>query len=697
MSRVFIVEDEVLVARDIKSRLEKLGYQVIGTAARGDDAVSRVLSERPDLILMDINLKGDMDGIEAADRIRAEADLPIIFCTAYSNDETLARAKVTVPYGYVLKPFDNRELEITIEIALHKHQMEVALKAAGVRLEATLQNLDDGVLTVDQAGVILLANPMAVQLLGLPKEVLMGSNAEAVLCFEPLNTTGTVIDIAALLQGQMALPSSFDRQVLLRQDQDALPVAVGLNWFSPGEAPLLVISLRDLTTQIAQETQLVKTAFYDDLTSLPNRQLFLDRLTTRLISKRADDGQGPAPFAVVAIRVEGLSVINQALGFSAGDHAIAEVARRIQGIAQPSDTLSHLGGGRFVLLRSDGRDPGLILETIESLQALIHGSIEWAPDEKVTVDSHCGLVFGPGQYVAATDMVRDGETAMGRAKSEGLAAVVFNVAMHEKAKAMILMRSKLQDAINQRVLRPYFQPIVDLKTLKIESFEALARWPLPDDVFIPPEDFIPLAEKSSLILLLGDLMLETVCQQLKAFNSKAIDGFSIAVNISSEQFTEALVDRLDHLISEYDLQPQQIGLEITESVAMKAIDSNLKLLETFRARGHKISVDDFGTGYSSLAYLKRFPLDTLKIDRAFIQELAPDTDDFIIAKAIIDLGHSLGLKIVAEGVETQAQLKLLQELGCDLGQGFYFQKASTGEMISQCYERGLPLGRAQTL
>ena len=697
MSRVFIVEDEVLVARDIKSRLEKLGYQVIGTAARGDDAVSRVLSERPDLILMDINLKGDMDGIEAADRIRAEADLPIIFCTAYSNDETLARAKVTVPYGYVLKPFDNRELEITIEIALHKHQMEVALKAAGVRLEATLQNLDDGVLTVDQAGVILLANPMAVQLLGLPKEVLMGSNAEAVLCFEPLNTTGTVIDIAALLQGQMALPSSFDRQVLLRQDQDALPVAVGLNWFSPGEAPLLVISLRDLTTQIAQETQLVKTAFYDDLTSLPNRQLFLDRLTTRLISKRADDGQGPAPFAVVAIRVEGLSVINQALGFSAGDHAIAEVARRIQGIAQPSDTLSHLGGGRFVLLRSDGRDPGLILETIESLQALIHGSIEWAPDEKVTVDSHCGLVFGPGEYVAATDMVRDGETAMGRAKSEGLAAVVFNVAMHEKAKAMLLMRSKLQDAINQRVLRPYFQPIVDLKTLKIESFEALARWPLPDDVFIPPEDFIPLAEKSSLILLLGDLMLETVCQQLKAFNSKAIDGFSIAVNISSEQFTEALVDRLDHLIFEYDLQPQQIGLEITESVAMKAIDNNLKLLETFRARGHKISVDDFGTGYSSLAYLKRFPLDTLKIDRAFIQELAPDTDDFIIAKAIIDLGHSLGLKIVAEGVETQAQLKLLQELGCDLGQGFYFQKASTGEMISQCYERGLPLGRAQTL
>jgi EAL domain-containing protein (putative c-di-GMP-specific phosphodiesterase class I) len=298
---------------------------------------------------------------------------------------------------------------------------------------------------------------------------------------------------------------------------------------------------------------------------------------------------------------------------------------------------------------------------------------------------------------AATDLVRDSETAMGRAKSESLSSAVFDVEMHEKAKAMLLMRSKLQDAIDQKVLLPYFQPIVDLKTLKIVSFEALVRWPLAGEGFIPPDEFMPLAEKSGLVLLLGDLMLETVCQQLKAFNLKAIEGFSIAVNISSEQFSEALVDRLDQLILEYGLAPQQIGLEITESVAMKAIDSNLKLLEKFRARGHKISVDDFGTGYSSLAYLKRFPLDTLKIDRAFIQELARDTDDFIIAKAIIDLGHSLGLKIVAEGVETQAQLKLLQELGCDLGQGFYFQKASTGEMISQCYERGLPLGRAQTL
>ncbi|MGB1757388.1 MAG: response regulator, partial [Pseudomonadales bacterium] len=199
--RVYIVEDEVLVARDVQSRLEKLGYRVIGSAARGEDAVAQVLNDLPDLILMDINLKGDMDGIEAANRIRAEVDLPIIFCTAYSNDETLARAKVTVPYGYVLKPFDNRELEITIEIALHKHEMELALKLASVRLDATLRNLSDGVITVDSKGEILLANPMASSLLGIDQAALVGQTVHEVLQFSALNSGDDVIDLQALIEG----------------------------------------------------------------------------------------------------------------------------------------------------------------------------------------------------------------------------------------------------------------------------------------------------------------------------------------------------------------------------------------------------------------------------------------------------------------------------------------------------------------
>ncbi|MGB1190356.1 MAG: putative bifunctional diguanylate cyclase/phosphodiesterase [Pseudomonadales bacterium] len=693
--RVYIVEDEVLVARDVQSRLEKLGYRVIGSAARGEDAVAQVLNDLPDLILMDINLKGDMDGIEAANRIRAEVDLPIIFCTAYSNDETLARAKVTVPYGYVLKPFDNRELEITIEIALHKHEMELALKLASVRLDATLRNLSDGVITVDSKGEILLANPMASSLLGIDQAALVGQTVHEVLQFSALNSGDDVIDLQALIEG-VSKDSVFSTRQYLATQNKPLPVAVSMNWFSIGSEMLLVIDLQNLTLQIEQEAQLVRTAFFDDLTALPNRQLFLDRLNTRMVSSQAESREVTQTFALVMLSLVGLSVINQGLGFAAGDEAIIEVAHRIQSLSGPEDTVSHLGSGRFAILISDAGDPGAVLATLQAIQALIQHNIDWQSASKVNVVSHAGLVFGPGDYVVAADVIRDGEIALERAKQEGIDCVVFDVAMHEKAKRMLDLRSQLQEAIDQKVLVPHYQPIVDLQTLKIVSFEALVRWPLSADQYVAPDEFVPLAERSGLVLLLGDLMLESVCKQVREFEDNGIDSVSVAVNISSEQFTEVLVDRLDALISQYEIAPNHITLEITEGVAMAAIDSNLKLLEKFRARGHKISVDDFGTGYSSLAYLKRFPLDTLKIDRAFVQELKTASDDYIIAKAIIDLGHSLGLKIIAEGIETEDQLKLLQELGCDLGQGFYFQKASPPETVTQCYAAGLPLGRAQT-
>lgn len=697
MSRVFIVEDEVLVARDIKSRLEKLGYRVLGTAARGDDAVARILADQPDLILMDINLKGEMDGIEAADRIRAKADLPIIFCTAYSNDETLARAKVTVPYGYVLKPFDNRELEITIEIALHKHQLESALKQASHRLDATLQNLSDAVVTVNQAGQIVLANPMSEKMLVQGRSEILGRDGLALLTFTAFNEGEPQLDVSNLLKGSDSLPQGRTRQRLVREGLPALPVEVTLNTVVVGEESLLVLALRDLTTQIEQEEQLVRTAFFDSLTALPNRQLFMDRLSSRLVMRGENSTSGEQAFAVLMLSIEGVSEINQGLGFAAGDHVIKEVALRLQQVTRIEDTLAHFGGGRFALLMTNTNDGGLVLSKLEKLQANIHANINWRPETKVNVVSHCGLVFGPGVYESSHDVIRDGEIALSRARAEGVNYAIFDEAMHAKAKELLTLRSALQEAIDRQLLVPFYQPIVDLKSLKIQSFEALVRWPMEDASFLSPSTFVPLAESTGLILLLGDLMLETVCRQQQIHTAKGFTQFSIAVNISSDQFNDDLVNRLDQLVAQYELSPEQVSIEITEGVAMAAIESNLKLLEALRGRGHKISVDDFGTGYSSLAYLKRFPLDTLKIDRAFVQELKVNSDDYIIAKAIIDLGHSLGLKIIAEGIETAEQLKILQNLNCDLGQGYYFQKAVPAQDLVQCYEAGLPLGRAQTL
>ena len=699
MSRVFIVEDEVLVARDIKSRLEKLGYRVVGTAARGEEAVARVLSDLPDLILMDINLKGDMDGIEAADRIRSEVDIPVIFCTAYSNDETLARAKVTVPYGYVLKPFDNRELEITIEIALHKHELELALRQASHRLDATLQNLNDGVVTVNQEGEVVLVNPAAATMLQEDKPNILGQAASRWLKFSAFQTQdfGPVLVLDDLLNGSTELPDLPIRQRLECKDRALLPVEVVLNAVVVAGEPLLVFTLRDLTAQLAQEEQLVRSAFFDTLTALPNRQLFMDRLGSRLVMRADKASDASHEFAVLMMSIEGLSEINQGLGFAAGDHVINEVAQRLKYATRIEDTLAHFGGGRFALLMLNAPDPGLALAKLEHLQSQIHANVSWIHDDKVNVVSHCGLVFGPGTYETASDVIRDGEVALNRAKTEAVPYAIFDVEMHRAARELLTLRSSLQEAIDRQRLVPFYQPIVNLNTLKIESFEALVRWPMPDSSYQAPDTFVPLAERTGLILALGDLMLETVCRDQSAYQRLGISRFSVAVNISADQFNAELLSRLDSLIQDYDLTPSDVTLEITEGVAMSAIESNLVLLESLRARGHKISVDDFGTGYSSLSYLKRLPLDTLKIDREFVQDLTLDTEDFIIVKSIVDLGHSLGLKIIAEGIETSAQLKILQDLGCDFGQGYYFQKAVPASDVAQCFEAGLPLGRAQTL
>ena len=696
-STIFIVEDEVIVARDIQSRLQKMGYEVTGTAARGEDAVERVLDQRPDLVLMDINLRGEMDGIDAAANIRAEYDVPIIFCTAYSNKETLARAKITVPYGYVLKPFDNRELDITIEMALYEHQMDVRLEVARERLLATVSNIDDGVVTADRQGRMLLVNVAATRILGLDQDTLIGAELASTFELSEFASGDPFFSLSTPEEATQLVNQPVTRQYLTNADGEKVPIEIGSSWFELGQEQLLVITFRDIRERLSQEEQLVRSAFYDALTLLPNRQLFLDRLTSRMISSEAiaTEASGRSRFAIVIFGIDRLSVINQGLGIEAGDKVIIEVGQRIRTALTAQDTISHFGGGTFAVLLFNVGDAGQAVVMVNDIQAEIEKNLSLASESSVSVVASAGIVVNSEQYTFAEEMIRDGETALQRAKQEPANSyVVFNSAMYEEAKRFVYIRSALQEAILENELVCFYQPIVELKTLEISSFEALVRWNHKELGNVSPTDFIPVAEQSDLILPLGDQLLEQVCRQLSAFKREGLKEFSIAVNISSQQFNVELPQRLDNLISETGLSPSDISLEITEGVAMAAIESNFQLMEAFRNRGHRISVDDFGTGYSSLAYLKRFPVDTLKIDQAFIRVLALDSDDFVITKAIIDLGRSLGLKIIAEGIETASQLEILRQLGCNFGQGYYFQKACSAQDILEAYQARQPLGKA---
>ena len=338
-SSILIVEDEVLVARDVSARLERMGYTVVGTAAKGEDAIKLALSEKPNLILMDINLRGEMDGIEAAKKINEASSIPVIFCTAYSNDEVLQRAKVTSPFGYVLKPFDNRELSINIEIALYKHKVEQDLSDTKKNLDATLNNVSDGVVAADADGKIFLINPMAEKIVGCDPGAGFGMTLDDLLKLKAFESGQAVINLTSPETFAYWKQFSGIRQLLTRTDGQTVPIELSASFLDEG-SNLTVITLRDISQQLGYEETIQKNALFDSLTELPNRALFVDRLN-RAINRRETGGQ-QGEFSVLFVGLDGFAVINEGFGHEVGDKVITEMGKRIRKVIRDDHTVSLL-------------------------------------------------------------------------------------------------------------------------------------------------------------------------------------------------------------------------------------------------------------------------------------------------------------------------------------------------------------------
>ena len=683
MSRLLVVEDEVLVARDIQARLQRMGYEVVGTVARGEDAVSTALAESPDLILMDINLKGEMDGIEAATQINEVSSVPVIYCTAYSNDEVLERAKITSPFGYVLKPFDNRELEINIEIALFKHQVEQDLAKTKQNLDATLTNVSDGVIAADKTGQVILINAVAESLTDCSGERSKNAMLDEVLVLEAFEPGQPAINLLNPETFVYWKQFSGMRQLLVRPDGTRIPIELSANSLDDGEH-LTVVTFRDISQQLNYEETIQQNAFYDGLTELPNRSLFVDRLDSSI--KRRKRGR-PDHFSVVFVDIDGFAVINEGLGHDVGDQIINEVGKRIAKTIRPDDTVSRFSGDIFALLLDPvDSAPGSIQATQRILDA-IQDPIEIG-GVHLNITATFGIAVNKGDYQTAEDMLRDANTALHRAKADAQGSyVVFDNAMYEDAVRFIDRKSGMQQALAAGEFEVYYQPIVSAQTGKLVSMEALLRWPHPQDGMISPAEFIPIAESTGLILPLGEFVLRSVCDQVKIWNDMGHDGFRVAVNVSVRQFELDLTDLLQRVLHDSGISPESIALEITEGIAMKNLERNSQMLSELKELGLSISMDDFGTGYSSLSYLKRFPLDTIKIDRSFINEIHESSDDQEITRAIIAMGQSVKLKTLAEGVETDEQLEILRSYGCDYIQGFFYGKPMTAKDMTSYLEK----------
>jgi len=434
-------------------------------------------------------------------------------------------------------------------------------------------------------------------------------------------------------------------------------------------------SQTDITERKRAEEQLLHDAFHDGLTGLPNRALFTDRLDRALErAKRRDD----FTVAILFLDLDRFKVVNDSLGHMTGDQLLIGVARRLQSSMRHVDTVARLGGDEFVVLLEDIEDISQATQSAERIQAQLREPFV-LDESEVFTSASIGIAASTTEYSRAEDIIRDADIAMYRAKSMGKARYeLFDEAMHGRAVELLQLETDLRKAVDREEFRLYYQPIVSLDSGDIVGFEALIRWMHPARGLTYPAAFLQLAEETGLSVVMGNWIIREACSQLRTWKNGPALGTDlwVSVNLSSRQLLQPdLTNVVAQNISKAQIDPSSLQLEVTEGIIMDEPEAATAVLVNLRDLGVRLPIDDFGTGYSSLAYLHRFPISSLKIDKSFVKNVGSGGEDEVIVKTIVNLAHNLEMDVIAEGVETEEQLESLKSLGCEFGQGFLFSEA----------------------
>ncbi len=688
--KILVVDDRPENIRSMTRILEGIDAEV-QCALSGIEALSLLLRHKFSLILLDVMMP-EMDGFETAELIRSyqsSQHIPIIFVTAADKDDAYEFKGYDVgAVDYLFKPIQPTillsKVRFFLELAKHKSLLEQSLQEVDQlksHNELLIKSTTEGIISLDRKGCITFANPAAEQLLGYHDRALLG------LDFTAIQGPGAAASFehTELYHALLAKRShQDDQQWFYRRDDSRFPVAITASplHHSESESMGMVLLFQDISARKESEEKIAFLAQYDPLTGLANRSLF----TTLFDQAISRSERHQHSLALLFLDLDRFKQVNDSLGHDAGDLLLQQVAQRLRSRTRDGDTISRLGGDEFTV----------ILEEIDESReaAIVAQKLVNALSKPFTINGHevfigtsIGVALYPDSADNATALLKRADMAMYQAKAQGRNNYqFFTPKMQLDVTQALDLENRLRHALARNEFSLHYQPQVNISNGQIIGLEALLRWQPDGKAFVPPAEFISIAEETGLIVPIGEWVLRQACAQVQRWyvSGQLKQEVSISVNLSVRQLENiSLLSTLNEILAETGLKPSQLELEITESAVMKDPDIAIEVLQGISRQGIQVSLDDFGTGYSSLSYLKLLPLDVLKIDRSFVNDIGVNPSDDAILKTIIELSENLNLRVVAEGVETAAQLRFLRDLKCHSIQGYFISEPKSAEEIEE--------------
>jgi diguanylate cyclase (GGDEF)-like protein/PAS domain S-box-containing protein len=654
------------------------------------DAEKHLAERAFDIILLDLGLP-DAQGLGAVRRAHAAAPrVPLVVLTGLDDESLAAQALQEGAQDYLIKgQIEGRGLMRALRYAIERKFMEEALFVEQERAQITLNSIGDGVACTDISGNITFLNLVAEKMTGWPRQEVTGRPMAEVLRILDAASRETIPNPMELAVGKNRTVHLPLNCLLVRRDGFEIPIEDSVSPIHDreGQAIGAVIVFRDVSVAQAMALQMAHAAQHDFLTGLPNRMLLNDRVSQAI----ALAARHVKKVAVLFLDLDGFKHINDSLGHPIGDKLLQSIAKRLVDCGRSSDTVSRQGGDEFVVLLSEveqSDDAAITARRMLDAVAEAH-SIE---QHDLHVTASIGLSIYPDDGLDAETLIKNADTAMYQAKENGRQGYqFFKPAMNVRAVERQSIEESLRRALERQEFALHYQPIINLGTGGITGAEALIRWTHPTRGPVSPAQFIPVAEDCGLILPIGNWVLREACKQAQAWVYAGLPLTTMAVNISLMEFRdEHFLDGVFAILKNTGLDPRTLALELTESVLMKRVESTGSILKTLRARGVQVAVDDFGTGYSSLSYLRKFPIDALKIDQSFVRQITTAPDETTIVTAVISMGRSLKMRVVAEGVETQEELAFLQAHQCEEAQGYFFSRPLLADQFAKLLKAGVP-------